>query len=270
MWICSWQRSGSTWLAEMIASAPGTRLVYEPANLSDRAFAGQTAATIELPHGPGPAVDDIVAALRGEISNDWVDQINRCHVVHRRVVKDVRGLGVAGDVADQLPDTPIVVLVRHPLAVARSVAELGWTAETDSGRAILAEVSRWCEMHAHALADRRLEAARFVSYESLVSDPLAQLTRTLEWASTFDPTWRAIDARHVDPGRPSSTDFLAGADRTGAGSWSGVDREIVDSVVATIEEHGLGELYGRGEGALCDLSAVAARLRSSHPGRSGS
>ena len=54
VWISSWQRSGSTWLAEMLASPPRTRLVYEPANIPDGYFDGADAAllssTLAQPH----------------------------------------------------------------------------------------------------------------------------------------------------------------------------------------------------------------------------
>ena len=33
LYLVSWPRSGSTWLAELLASNPRTRLVFEPANL---------------------------------------------------------------------------------------------------------------------------------------------------------------------------------------------------------------------------------------------
>ena len=74
-WVCSWQRSGSTLLAEVLASAPGTRLLYEPANVPGALFTGEAAAQVPLPTGPGPELRSIERALRGRVHGAWVDQL---------------------------------------------------------------------------------------------------------------------------------------------------------------------------------------------------
>jgi hypothetical protein len=249
----------------MLASPPGTRLIYEPINAVDGAYTGEVAATLELPIGQGPGAEAVIAALRGQTSNPWVDQINRAHLVSRSVTKDVRALGVAGEVAAEAPDSPIVVLTRHPLAVARSVVDLGWTAVADRGDAIVAEVARWCEFHEAALGDERLAGACFISYESLTANPAGGLRRVLSWAATFDPTWRGVDVDRIDTGRPSSTDFLDARDRRGT-EWEGVDSEVVARSLDEIARHGLDSLYGSAEAALVDVGELAAALRA----RSGS
>ncbi|MEI8051828.1 MAG: hypothetical protein WCI12_10375, partial [Actinomycetes bacterium] len=49
LYVASWQRSGSTWLAEMVASAPKTRLIYEPANVRQRLYLDGEPRLAELP-----------------------------------------------------------------------------------------------------------------------------------------------------------------------------------------------------------------------------
>jgi hypothetical protein len=245
----------------MLATARGSRLVYEPINVAEGVYTGEEAALVDPSIGPGPGADAVIAALRGEMSNPWVDQLNRARFVARSVTKDVRALGVAGDVAVAAPDSPIVVLVRHPLAVARSVVDLGWTASGDRNEAMITEVSKWCELHAAALSDVRLDGALFVAYESLLTDPTRSVSEVLGWAATFDPTWRRVDVGRIDTGRPSSTDFLSGRDR-GRSEWAGIDRDVVDESLALLERHGLGRLYGETEEALVDVGELAAALRS--------
>jgi hypothetical protein len=261
LWVCSWQRSGSTWLAEMVASSSRTRLVYEPANLFDQTFTGPDAAHHELPVGDGQAVADVIAALDGRLHGAWVDQINRAHLVERTVVKDVRAISIAGDVIAARPDTPVVVLTRHPIAVARSVVDLGWTSEADQRAAFLAEVESWCVHHRRALGDDRLAAATFVTYEALREDPRRRVREILEWAATFDPIWRPGTLAEIDPARPSSTDFRGRSTSTETG-WLGLAEDLVDEAVALIDRHGLSALYGREERALGELADVAASLRS--------
>jgi len=264
LWLCSWQRSGSTWLAEMLTQAAGTRLVYEPANLHDSTFTGELAASSPLPEGPGPALDDVVAALRGRVHHPWVDQLNTCHLVRRSVVKDVRGIGIAGEVAVAVPDTPVVVLTRHPISVARSVVALGWTDADDQRTAFLNEVHEWCRLHQRALGDPRLDGAHFVTYEAVVADPVGRVRRLLEWASTFDPTWRHLDAELIDTARPSSTNFRD-LPRAPRDQWPGLPAADLDAALRIISEHGLATLYGRTPEASCELDAFAAAARRGEP-----
>ena len=102
LWITSWQRSGSTWLAEMLASPPRTRLVYEPANIPDDLFDGTEAALTPPPRDSLGHTSAVVNGLSGTVRHWWCDQFNNSHRPKRLVAKDVRGLGIAGSVAEAL------------------------------------------------------------------------------------------------------------------------------------------------------------------------
>lgn len=255
LWICSWQRSGSTWLAEMMCAAPHCRLVYEPANLCDGLVDGRDGASRPLPSVGSPAVADVVAALRGQRRGAWVDQLNHAHVVTHRVVKDVRALGIAGEVRATVPDCPIIILIRHPVDVATSAARLGWIAP--SADAQLAEVASWCEVHAGAFADPRLGDVHVVAYENLRHDPDGTLAEIVNYAGTFDQSWRRLDRSRLDPARPSATQFA---------TTESSPTEIEDVRVrgaALLAAHGLGSLYDDRPGCHGDPAAVGAALRRS-------
>lgn len=209
VWICSWQRSGSTWLAEMLASAPRTRLVYEPANLLDNCFDGVDAATIPLPHESAQHAGVVELALQGRTPHHWwVDQFNTSHWPERTVVKDVRALGIAGAVAQRAPQTPIIILIRNPLDVAASVLRLGWFAPDLSPReAYLAEVARWSEMHEAAFADPRLQHATWISYEELLESPRERLGELRDTLLSHSTAWRALDVDAIETEERSQTDF---------------------------------------------------------------
>lgn len=253
LWICSWQRSGSTWLAEMLCAPPRTRLLYEPANLCDHLVDGRDASAHPLPAPGSPAVDDVVAALHGRLRDPWVDQINAAHLVARRVVKDVRAVGIAGEVRARVPDCPVVVLVRHPVEIAVSAARLRWIDATAD--ALLAEVASWCEAHARALSDPRLADAHVVTYEDLCRDPRREVTRIVNYAGTFDQSWRRADWSRLDPSRPSSTEF-AGAPPP--------DRpdDVRVRAATLLAAHGLGTLYDARADWHGDADAVARDLRA--------
>lgn len=255
LWICSWQRSGSTWLAEMLCAAPRTRLVYEPANLCDHLVDGRDAHACPLPAPGSPAVDDVVAALRGRLRGPWVDQINAAHVVARRVVKDVRAVAIAGDVRDRVPDCPVVLLVRHPVEIATSAARLGWIDATAD--ALLAEVDSWCDAHAGALADPRLADAHVVTYEDLLHDPRREVARIVNYAGTFDQSWRRADWTRLDPTRPSATEF-AGAPPPGRPD------DVRVRAATLLAAHGLGALYDARADWHGDADGVARALRAAH------
>ena len=266
-WLCSWQRSGSTWLAEVLSSAPGTRLVYEPANTPGGLFTGEAAATVALPTGPGPELDAIERALRGRVRGAWVDQLADGHVVHRRVVKDVRGTGLLGLVAARHPATPIVVLVRHPLSVATSVVDLGWTPNPTASRRdqLLVEVERWIRLHGKAFAEPAASRALVVAYEHLVLAPTETLDRVVAHLASHHPTWRALA---VDASRltvPSSTSFRRGGERPAdewVGTFDGVERTVVEEVTSMLDHAGLGALYGADPEPLVGPDGLDAALRS--------
>jgi Sulfotransferase family len=263
-WICSWQRSGSTLLAEVLSSPAGTRLVYEPANVPGALFRGEVAAQVPLPTGPGPELRSIEHALRGRVHGAWVDQLARGHLFTRRVVKDVRAIGLLELVAARHPATPIVVLVRHPVAVARSVVELGWTSSgADPNDALLAEVRRWTDAHAAALAAPSSHRALVVAYEHLVTEPDATLDRMLAHLASHHGTWRA-DVDRSQLASPSATSFRRAGPRD-ARSWIGsfddLDRDVLDAATELLDAAGLGELYGAAPEPLVDLDTVASTMR---------
>ena len=263
-WVCSWQRSGSTLLAEVLASAAGTRLVYEPANLPGRLFTGEDAAAVALPTGPGPELGAIERALRGRVHGAWVDQLARRQLVRRRVVKDVRAMGLLGVIAARHPATPIVVLVRHPLAVARSVVELGWATGGDADELLVAEARRWAAAHASALSTPAARRALVVTYEHLVLEGDATLDLVLTHLGGHHATWRDLRVDRARLDEPSATSFRRSGTRSGRewiGTFDDVAPRVVDDVASVLADAGLGDLYGRSPEPLVGPRGVAGSLR---------
>jgi hypothetical protein len=188
----------------MLASAPGTRVVYEPANVADELFTGEQAALVTLPRSGDPCVKDIVRALSGRLWSPWTDQMNTSHLPRRSVVKDVRALWLVHDVIRQQPEVPVIVLSRHPYDVARSAVELGWCdPQLTAAENFAAEVASWC-----AAYDAAVQApVIWVSYEDLCADPQRELRRLREALRDRHPTWEALEIDSIDVGRWSQTNF---------------------------------------------------------------
>jgi hypothetical protein len=170
-----------------------------------------------------------------------VNALQRRAIVSRRVVKDIRP-GLLPAVVSVGPDVPVVLVVRDPVAVARSrarletshgdwfrteaaLAELRSRAEGPDtglgrlarravaildgplgGRPLVDHVVLWCVENtiALAVADRPGRGA-VVRYEELRADPDAGFARL---ADAIGLAGRSLG----DPSATSSTDFRAGRD----------------------------------------------------------
>jgi Sulfotransferase family len=262
-WLCSWQRSGSTLLAEVLASPRDTRLIYEPANLPHGIVTGEAAAVTPLPRGPGDELAAVERSLRGRVRGTWVDQLCTCHVVRRRVVKDVRAVGLLDLVAARHPRVPIVVLVRHPLSIAISAVALGWTdpALGSPEDQLVAEVRRWTELHGVALRAPAASRALLVAYEHLVAAPDPTLDLVTSYLAEHHPTWRGLS---IDRGRiaaPSSTSFRRTTPRAASewiGTFDDVAPRVLEETLRLLDAAGLRGLYGASPEPLVDLDALAS------------
>ncbi|MEM9746312.1 MAG: hypothetical protein AAF945_06430 [Actinomycetota bacterium] len=114
-------RSGTTWVAEVLAGRRSTRFVFEP--LHHRSLAARVAPIPHFQVGAEPArirglIDD---ALTGRTHDPWVNTFQRRGLMTRRVVKDIRP-ALLGEVRDAAPEVPAVLVVRDPFDAALSRA----------------------------------------------------------------------------------------------------------------------------------------------------
>lgn len=62
--------------------------------------------------------------LNGSLRSDWTDSRNRALIVSRRVVKSISATNLVPWLHQRFPGTPIVYIVRNPLATAQSIRSL--------------------------------------------------------------------------------------------------------------------------------------------------
>lgn len=267
-------RSGTTWLANVIDHRGDHRLVFEP-------FAA-VRVPLAAPFGPGRryvpagerAPERVAAAdaiLGGRVRGRWVDRYNTRLVARRRLVKAIRANLLLGWLAELKPRMRIVLLVRHPVAVALSRVELGWRGGVrgvlGQPRLVadhLAPYRRFLEglpddpvtdqlglwavenlVPLRALAPGR---AHLVFYEHLVEAPEAECARLFAYLGRAPHPRRLRRAVR----RPSELSRRASAARTGGDpltAWrrSPLHAEAVERAAEIVPAMRLGGLYDPSE-----------------------
>lgn len=198
-------RSGTTWIGSILAGERGCRYVFEPFS----ARAGEQAADFRYAEYVAPGTEDparlhtAAALLGGRVRSGWTERYNRAHLATRRVVKEIRITNLLPWFHGVWPELRMLLLVRHPCAVAVSQIDADFDA-ADGGElprarprgtdAVLARfapviddvlehgdrfdlvVLHWCMENWIPLSMPRAALPLF-SYERLVADPEPQLER---------------------------------------------------------------------------------------------
>ncbi len=133
--VLSLPRSGSSWVADVLAAAPRVLYLREPFTqtlLADDQYEGPAFADVDavgVPAAYRSALLDVAGAVPSFVGTVVADP-GRWSLLARRssrlLVKEVNPLAIEWFV-DEL-DPVVVYLVRHPAAVAASFARLGWAA----------------------------------------------------------------------------------------------------------------------------------------------
>ncbi len=116
-------RSGTTWLAEIIAAA-GLKLIFEPLHpVEVPEVKGFPFPNYLLPGDETPWEPLLRSVVEGRVENEWTVRANPG--ASRAVVKLIRGNLMMEWMMDRFVFQP-VYLVRNPLSVAGSMKEQGW------------------------------------------------------------------------------------------------------------------------------------------------
>lgn len=243
-------RSGTTWVGEVIDRHHDHRVVFEPLR-ADRVPLARAFANGQYlrPDTTDPRyVEPMTTILTGRLRNPWADHLNHVVVARRRLVKEIRANLLVPWLVQRFPDMPIVVLVRHPLAVAVSRRELGWSDHLDDALAQPALVADHLtgtqrevltgltDPFARTVAQAGLETlvplrmtgpqqVLSVTYEGLVREPRVHAERVL--AHVGQQPDAALDAALDRPSHLARADSAVrtGADRAAAWMSNVSDRE---------------------------------------------
>ena len=265
-------RSGTTWLAELLAAAAPARIMFEPFHARRvPGFAEFEYHQYMRPGTENPRLRRFAAeVLRGRLRDpNWIDRNPRSLLAKLRLIKDVRASLFLRWLNLRFPEVPIVYIVRHPCAVVASHLGLGWSVEEDFASILrqeellqdhLAEQAEWLRSVddpvarvaaiwsvSHLVLLRQFEDTDLplVYYEHLVRSPERLLPEL------FEAVGLPFDASVLDLHRqPSTTVFAgspmhAGEDPTTA--WKHrLDRGQIRTVAAVVDRFGLSDLYDPG------------------------
>ena len=121
-------RSGTTWVSDIINYKNDYRYVFEPFH----------PGKVEICRGfgrkqylrPQDRREEFLRPARrilsGGLRSGWSDRFHSRFVSRRRLIKDIRANLLLGWLRANFPEMPIILLLRHPCAVAHSKIRLGW------------------------------------------------------------------------------------------------------------------------------------------------
>jgi hypothetical protein len=262
-------RSGTTWLANIIASQKPCRIMFEP-------FHSEMVTEFRPFHYfqyMRPAQDNkelyeyCTSLFTGNIKNKWIDR----HIDHLnpqyRLIKDIRANLFLKWISDNFPQVPILFIIRHPCAVVLSRMKLGWATDTDIAPFIdqtslvddflsdkmeiiyrsQTDVEKhaviWCISHLVPIKQFNSDGLNIVFYENLCFQPKNEIYRIFSAINCVydDSVFEVIK-------QPSTTTVCSSAILTGENRLTRWKKDLsskqIDSVLSIVENFGLDHIYG--------------------------
>jgi len=131
VFIAGMGRSGTTWLSELINYRQNYRDIFEPF----LPYKVEISSPFKYLHYLNPNYEDEILSnsakmiLSGKFKSDWTDVNNQHILTFKRIIKDIRTNLMLKWLSNIRPGMPILLIIRHPLAVIDSYKKLGWGIE---------------------------------------------------------------------------------------------------------------------------------------------
>lgn len=290
--LASSARSGSTWLAEMLAQKYSCRLIFEPFR-PDRVRLAR-----DVPEGvyADPAEDDpelyrvVRRILTGRVRHPWADSLNAYRFPQRRLVKEIRLTNLLPWIHARFPEVPVIYLIRHPIPASVSAARLLMNTALDDRlmdgplapwREIVTvqsadpdlfhrHVLRWCMENLIPISQLPPTSVHVVLYEDLAENPAGELQRLAQYLKGFGARTWASDPAVIPPtDRPSPTNWLNTPvlpARQRLQLWQQtVPPHSIERAVALLREFGLDRLYDGSARALVPAGDVLQGQQAPSP-----
>lgn len=260
-------RSGTTWLADVLAAGQRARVMFEPFHPGKvAAYRGHEYFHYLRPADDDPQLREFCESLfTGRIRNRWIDRQVTYVRPRGRVIKEIRANLFLKWIQTHFPRVPLLLVTRHPCAVVLSRLQLDWDTDEDI-RSFLAQprlledhlgpylpvIERastpeekhaviWCVHHLVPLRQFEADELPMVYYEDLCLRPqeeLERLGRAVGW--TFAATGMLDQPSRT--ATPQSA-VVRGEDRVNA--WQRrLEPAQIDRVLAVVRGFGLEGLYG--------------------------
>jgi len=280
VFIAGCGRSGTTWASEIVNHRREYRLVFEPFNPEYVSLCRNFRRKQYL--RPDDGRDEYLGSARrilsGGLRNTWTDRFHRKFVARRRLIKDIRANLLLGWMRANFPGMPIILLLRHPCAVAASKLALSWkdnlasvmdqddlvedhlspfeaeiqAANTDFER----HVFLWCIENYVPLRQLSPDDAHLIFYEELLASPEKEIPRLFSFLG------RDLDDRVYETLDRPSPMSRAGTPPEGRtpGAWRrAVGPARTKRAIEILGLFGLDRVYG--EGPMPDPEGAYAMMR---------
>lgn len=272
-------RSGTTWLSDIINYRREYRFVFEPFHPGEVGICRHFNSKQYL--RPDDRREEFLAPAReilsGAVRSPWTDRFHRRFLARRRLIKDIRANLMLGWLRTNFPGMPIVLLMRHPCAVAASRMALGWQdnlAATMRQQKLVDDFLRpmeeeilaaktpferhiflWCIDNYVPLTQLSEGDVHLVFYEDLISYPERELPPLFDALGMgFDP---AVYRQMKTPSPLSrKTSAYSSLDEW----YQRVDKAQIRRAVDILALFGLDRVYG--EHPMPNAEAVRAMMRS--------
>ena len=262
-------RSGTTWLADIIASQIPCRIMFEPFHSRKvQAFRQFHYFQYMKPGEKNNALRSYCQKVfTGEIRDRWIDQQVDLLFPKCRLIKEIRANLFLGWIQVNFPEIPILFIVRNPCAVVLSRMQLSWWTDEDIApflsqpkliddflvdklevirRATTIEEKHaiiWCVSNLVPIRQFRSRGLTVVFYEHLCVQPEVEVRRMF---GTIDQVYDGSIFRSVI--RPSATSRHTSAIVTGEDKvmrWKQVlSTEQIDNILRVVRDFGLDYIYG--------------------------
>lgn len=260
-------RGGTTWISEIINHRNEYRYMFEP--FYPR-YVGLFREFKGIPYvRPGEGNTNILTSAHkifsGRITHPWIDRFNRKILCDKRLIKDIRTNLKLKWLKDAFPDIKIILILRHPFAVARSKMKLGWHVSLqpvlnqpeliedyltpfmstieDCKTSFEKEVCLWCIQNYLPLAQFRDTGGIYVGfYERFCLDTIQETRALFRWLKQDDSSLEQKNLNNPSKMSKKHSAVLSGGDlvRTWMGTWS---RSEIQRGVKILSNFGLDEIY---------------------------
>ncbi|MGE0451431.1 MAG: sulfotransferase [Vicinamibacterales bacterium] len=257
-------RSGTTWIGNLIAHRHDYRVLFEPVHHQKVPEFRQFHNRQYLRPGDSDPtyLDPMTRLLRGRIRHPWMDGRNQNRYARKLLVKDIRTNLLLKWVAAQRPDIRIILLLRHPCAVAASRVKLGWGPFADAflaqpavmedfldpfrdlletrRSAFVGNVVSWCAENYVPLKQFAGGGIHLCYYEHVLLEPAREVARLLTFVGEPLP-----DDLGAVLSAPSDTNWNRSHQPLPAfDQWKNeVDAGDRDAAVRVLEQFGMQALY---------------------------
>jgi hypothetical protein len=262
-------RSGTTWLGDLIASQISCRILFEP--FHPKLVPDYRSFNYFQYMRPGSIGTELLAVAQrvfsGEIRNRWIDRQNERIFPEYRLIKEIRANLFLKWLHDNIPEVPIVYLMRHPCAVVLSRMELDWSTDSDiepfltqpdlvddhltDHLDLIRKAKTDEEKHAIIWSVSNLVPLRqfkpgelkIIFYENLCIQP------EIELSDIFASIGQKFESPIIDKiNRPSQTTRETSAVVTETDKITNWKKNLspsqIDNIFQVVEAFGLGNLYG--------------------------